>query len=96
MQTTVNRDGYVPLPFLKPLCGGFALKREVTIMLIDALCYCYVYYNQGERDGFGFRKNAQIVGAIMKLIHFHGEMKGSHRVEQLLLFQSYCVESGRS
>lgn len=37
-------------------------------MSIDALCYCYVYYNQGERDGVWFRKNVQIVGAIMKLI----------------------------
>lgn len=96
MQTTVNRNGYVPLPFLKPLHSGFALKREVTVMLIDALCYCYVYYNQGERDGFWFRKNVQIVGASMKLIHFHSEKKGRHRVEELLLFQLYCVESGRS
>jgi len=65
-------------------------------MLIDALCYCYSYYNPGERDGCGFRKNVQIAGAIMKLIHFPSEKKGSHRVEELLLFQPYRVESGRS
>lgn len=86
MQTTVNRNGYVPLLFLKPLCSVFALKREVTITLLDALCYCYVACDQGEQDGFGFRKNVQVVGAIMKLIHFCGEKKGSHRVEELLLF----------
>jgi len=48
MQTTVNRDGYVPLPFLKPRHNAFALKREVAIKLIDVLCYCDVYYNQEE------------------------------------------------
>lgn len=62
------------------------------IMLLDALCYCYVYYNQGERDGVWFRKNVQIVGAIMKLINFPSEKKGRHRVEKLLLFQSRSVE----
>lgn len=92
MQTAANRNGYVPLPFLKPLRSGFALKKEVMIMLLDALCYCYVYYNQGERDGVWFRKNVRIVGAIMKLINFPSEKKGRHRVEKLLLFQSRSVE----
>lgn len=30
----MNRNGYVPLPFLKPLPRGFALKREVTVVLM--------------------------------------------------------------
>lgn len=92
----MNRKGYVPLPFLKPLRNDFALKREVTITLIDASCYCCGYYNQAEGKGFGFRKDVQIIAAIMKLINFHGEKKGSHRVEELPLFQLCCVESGRS
>lgn len=92
----MNRKGYVPLPFLKLLHNDFALKREVTITLIDASCYCCVYYNRAEGEVFGFKKNVQIVAAIMKLIRFRGEKKGSHRIEELPLFQLCCVESGRS
>lgn len=43
-----------------------------------------------------FRKNVQVVGAIMRLIHFCGGKKGSHRLEELLLFWLHCVDSGRS
>lgn len=30
----MNRNGCVPLPFLKPLPRGFALKRDVTVVLM--------------------------------------------------------------
>lgn len=42
------------------------------------------------------RKNVQNVRAIIKLIHFFRVKKGRHWVEELPLFQSYCVEPHRS
>lgn len=49
----MNRNGYVPLPFLKPLPGGFALKREVTVVLMTH-CVTAVSANIiGEEVGLG-------------------------------------------
>lgn len=80
----MNRNGYVPLPFFKASSSWFCFKKGGHCGVNDTLCYCCVCNYQGERGGFGFRQNVQIVRAIMELINSHGEKKGGRGAEEFL------------